>query len=134
MATRYIIDINHNDDLMTVIKKCNRNFKVIVGQQSKLDQIEANDASDAVSNIVSGAVGEAVDSLVGQIESEARARRNADEDILNIIENIGPGTNDYTQLINKPQIEDVTLQGNKTFDELNLIDITNSEIETITTL
>lgn len=134
MATRYIIDINHNDDLMTVIKKCNRNFKVIVGQQSKLDQIEANDASDAVSNIVSGAVGEAVDSLVGQIESEARARRSADEDILNIIENIGPGTNDYNQLINKPQIEDVTLQGDKTFDELNLIDITNSEIETITTL
>lgn len=81
MATRYIIDINHNDDLQTVIRKCNRNFKVIVGQQSKLDQIEANNASDAVSNIVSGAVGEAVDSLNVIIASEANARRLADQDI-----------------------------------------------------
>ena len=81
MATRYIIDIHHTDDLQTVIKKCNRNFKVIVGQQSKLDQIEANDTSDAVSNIVSGAVGEAVDSLNSTIASEANARRQADQDI-----------------------------------------------------
>lgn len=81
MATRYIIDINHNDDLQTVIRKCNRNFKVIVGQQSKLDQIEANDASDAVSNIVSGAIGEAVDSLNVIIASEANTRRLADQDI-----------------------------------------------------
>lgn len=126
MSTRYIIDINNNDDLNTVIRKCNRNFKVIVGQQVKQDQINEID--------ITSSIGEAVDSLVGQIESEARARRNADEDIYNIIENIGPGTSDYNQLVNKPQIEDVTLQGNKTFDELNLIDITNSEIETITTL
>lgn len=36
---------------------------------------------------------------------------------------------DYEKLINRPQIEGVELIGNKTFEELNLDRITNSEIE-----
>ena len=35
----------------------------------------------------------------------------------------------YLNLTNKPQIESVTLVGDKTFEELTLIDITNEEIE-----
>ena len=31
------------------------------------------------------------------------------------------GQNDYQKLINKPSIEDVTLIGNKTFDELGSV-------------
>lgn len=41
------------------------------------------------------------------------------------------GTLDYNELINKPQIEGVTLMGNKMFPELNLNVLTNSEIQTI---
>ncbi len=38
------------------------------------------------------------------------------------------GTNDYEQLINKPSIEGVTLEGNKTFPELNLVEEDNATI------
>ena len=35
---------------------------------------------------------------------------------------------DYEALLNKPQIESVTLEGNKSFDDLGLSSLTNSEI------
>ena len=43
----------------------------------------------------------------------------------------GGGTTDYNDLINKPQIEGVTLIGNKMFPELYLDTLTNTEIQTI---
>lgn len=43
------------------------------------------------------------------------------------------GTTDYEELDNKPQIEGVTLIGNKTFEELTLIHLTNLEIESMLT-
>ena len=36
---------------------------------------------------------------------------------------------DYAQLTNKPQIESVTLEGNKTFPDLNLDIISNEDID-----
>ena len=47
---------------------------------------------------------------------------------------INEGTRNYNDLTNKPQIEGVTLEGDKTFDELNLTSITNSEIEDLLSL
>ena len=41
------------------------------------------------------------------------------------------GTSDYNDLANKPQIEGVTLSGNKTFPNLNLNVLTNTEIQEI---
>ena len=41
---------------------------------------------------------------------------------------------DYNLLHNKPQIEGVTLEGNKTFEELTLASLTNAEIEQLLTL
>lgn len=38
---------------------------------------------------------------------------------------------DYEQLDNKPQIEGVTLIGDKSFEELNLQKVTNAEIEVL---
>lgn len=38
---------------------------------------------------------------------------------------------DYDNLIHKPQIEGVTLQGNKTYEELNMYRLSNSEIENL---
>ena len=40
-----------------------------------------------------------------------------------------PGTTVYSELTDKPQIEGVTLDGNQTFEELNLAGLTNRELE-----
>lgn len=45
----------------------------------------------------------------------------------------GGGTADYNYLQNKPQIEGVTLSGNKTFPNLNLSPLTNTQIENLLT-
>ena len=41
------------------------------------------------------------------------------------------GTTDYNDLINKPQIEGVTLTGDKSFPDLDLDTLTNTEIQEI---
>ncbi len=41
------------------------------------------------------------------------------------------GATSYTDLTDKPSIEGVTLEGDKTFEELNLQGISNSELEEI---
>lgn len=38
---------------------------------------------------------------------------------------------DYNQLKNRPKIEGVTLVGNKTFEELGFLEMSNSEIQDI---
>lgn len=43
----------------------------------------------------------------------------------------GDGTKDYNELDNKPQINSVELINNKSFDDLGLKRITNSQIEEI---
>lgn len=47
----------------------------------------------------------------------------------NLTDPSGAGVTSYTALQDKPKIEGVELIGNKTFEELNLESITNSEIE-----
>lgn len=42
---------------------------------------------------------------------------------------IRTGTTDYNDLTNKPQINEVTLSGNKSFDDLGLRAITNLELD-----
>lgn len=39
------------------------------------------------------------------------------------------GTNDYNDLINKPQINGVELTGNKTPEDLGILPLTNAEID-----
>lgn len=46
-----------------------------------------------------------------------------------IVPVIGGASNDYLTLINKPSINGVTLEGNKTNEQLNISAIENSEIE-----
>ena len=43
----------------------------------------------------------------------------------------GGGTTNYEDLINKPSIEGVTLVGNKTFEDLTLVGLTNIELYNI---
>nr|MBQ4455630.1 hypothetical protein [Clostridia bacterium] len=43
----------------------------------------------------------------------------------------GGGTTDYDKLENKPKIEGVTLEGNKTYEQLNMNKLTNEELEAL---
>ena len=47
---------------------------------------------------------------------------------------IDDGVKDYNDLLNKPRIESVELVGDKSFDDLNLNKISNSEIEELLSL
>ncbi len=42
-----------------------------------------------------------------------------------------PGTTNYADLTDKPKVNDVTLQGNKTFEDLGAEPLTNIDIERI---
>ena len=64
------------------------------------------------------------ESLVGQIHTDESLRG-----LMNMPQ--GGGTTDYELLRNKPQIEGVTLIGNKTFEELTLVSLTNEELEAL---
>lgn len=41
----------------------------------------------------------------------------------------GAGSNDYNDLVNKPSIEGVELIGDKTLEELDILPLTNAEID-----
>lgn len=48
-----------------------------------------------------------------------------------MLEGIPIAADDYNGLRNKPKIEGVTLEGDKTYEELNMNRLTNIEIENI---
>lgn len=47
------------------------------------------------------------------------------------LSNIPTGTGDYNELVNQPQVEGNTLQGNKSFRQLGLVEISELEIDAI---
>jgi len=92
MASIYVIDLGYNDDLQTVIKKVNHNFKAVMGQQSKQAQIDAGDYTDLIASLV----GQAVDDLVDMINHEAGLRISGDQDLENSIETVDDKFDNYT--------------------------------------
>jgi hypothetical protein len=50
---------------------------------------------------------------------------------INLLVGIPIGMDDYNHLRNKPKIEGVTLEGDKTYEELNMNRLTNIELENI---
>ena len=59
---------------------------------------------------------------------------SGDNAALNVGSTTVVSVNDYEELRNKPRIEGVELIGDKTFEELNLQSLTNSELENMLTL
>lgn len=55
--------------------------------------------------------------------------QTSDGEIDTDIELSAGGTNDYNDLINKPQINGVELVGNKTPEDLDILPLTNAEID-----
>lgn len=84
MASQYVIDLGYNDDLTTVIKKVNHNFKAVMGQQTKQAQIDSEEAAEVVAEIV----GDAVADLVAAIGHEADLRIAGDNDLDNAIDGV----------------------------------------------
>lgn len=62
--------------------------------------------------------------LVVEVNEEDDLRVDGGDDSVKVIR-------DYNQLKNKPMIEGVTLTGDKTFEELGFLEISNSEIQDI---
>ena len=78
----------------------------------------------------------------GNIEGNSLVGNLTDNSLIGTISNEGSITGDihpvtiktvrsYNQLTNKPQINSVELQGDKSLEELNVTRLTNSEIEDI---
>ena len=59
---------------------------------------------------------------------------SGDNAALNVGSTTVVSVNDYNDLRNKPSIEGVTLEGDKTFEELNLQSLTNQELEAMLVL
>lgn len=69
--------------------------------------------------------------------SEVSVPMDVEQDVQNVDMDVGgviATSNDYNLLYNKPQIEGVTLEGNKSFEELTLVSLTNAEIEQLLSL
>ena len=89
MAQSGFFQLNSNDDLSKVIKKCNTNFRALATQKQQQDRINAQAADET-----SEAIGEALSDIVAAIEDEAETRRLADEDLQNEIDTLG---DDYVE-------------------------------------
>ena len=101
MAQSGFLQLNNNDDLSKVIRKCNTNFRALATQKQQQDRINAQSADET-----SAAIGEALSDIVTAIEDEAEFRRDADGDLQNAIDGLATvaSTGDYNDLINTPTI------------------------------
>lgn len=77
--------------------------------------------------------------LSGRIGIHGTLKGAQDETNSNIRTRIAPpssmvGTRDYNDLLNKPSIEEVELKGNKTFEQLGLEPLDNSDLMGLLTL
>lgn len=105
----FIVNINHNDNLETVIKKCNSNFKAMIAQLKQQAKIAKRDTEVETEGYIAEAIGESAGDLVALIEDEAELRRQGDEGLGDAIEALATvaSTGDYDDLINKPTIPTV---------------------------
>lgn len=86
------IQLNQNDDLTVVVRKCNANFRSVASQQQQ-QEVTGRQASEATEEQIAEQIGEAVDSLVYLVNQEASARSQADLDLENAIETLAQTAN-----------------------------------------
>lgn len=55
----YIVDLDNNDDLMRIIQKCNRNFRLLATDQTR----QSTSGIDAVASAIYSYVDDRIDSL-----------------------------------------------------------------------
>lgn len=88
MASQFVIDINSNDELPAVIRKCNANFKAIMSQYAKQRQIDNGDISDDI--------GDATQGLIQVINHETDLRIAGDQALNNAIGVVDDKFDNYT--------------------------------------
>lgn len=99
MANKGVLLLSNKDNLETVVKKCNTNFKAVLTQQSQSEKIASRAQETLAEEIVeevTEAVGEAIDSLIQRIEDEGTTRSTRDQELENEIETIDRKFADYT--------------------------------------
>lgn len=99
MANKGVLLFANNDNLETVIKKCNTNFKMVLTQMSQQDSLALQNQEvfeGEIEDLVSQAVGDAVDDLVDLIEDEADTRSQEDQDLEDAIETVDNKFANYT--------------------------------------
>lgn len=89
----YVLNINNNDNLETVIKKCNSNFQSL-SKQSEANTIE----------VTTREVSSAVESIVTTIEAEAAVRSQKDIDLENAIETVNNRFANYALIADLPVV------------------------------
>lgn len=91
--------LSNNDNLETVIKKCNTNFKSVLIQQKQSESLASQSQETfegEIEELVAEKIGEAVDSLVETINSEANTRSRKDDDLEDAIETVDNKFANYT--------------------------------------
>lgn len=91
------------------------NIKVIIGSHKNIKAV-----------ISSGARGKSAYEIWLDLGNEG-----SEQDFIDSISTGGQGTTNYEQLRNKPSIETIELEGDKTFEELGLVAITEQEIKNL---
>lgn len=118
MAQQYLVDIGMNDSLVDVVRKCNHNFRTMSASQRRQSRVELRTGLDDLDE----AINQELTQISNQLGEEASTRFNEDTRLQGEIDEIiaEGGTSDYNKLRNKPKIESVTLQGDKSFPELGI--------------
>lgn len=89
---------------------------------------DALEANISLNNNINGIIRE--NQLEGNISNNTiNGEIRTNSLVGNILASGGSGTRDYNVLYNKPQINEVELRGNKSLEDLEVLRLTNTDIE-----
>lgn len=98
----------------------------ILNRKIKLGGGSTEDIQNAVNNYLTA--NPVKPGATEEQEKQIQSNTDAIEQIQKELEDGIQGTNDYEKLENRPSINDVTLEKNKTFEQLGMVPLTNMEI------
>ena len=141
---RCVLDIETNDDLYTVIRKCNTNFRMLIAQLS-VSAIGDGGGGDYPSPATDYTSLENKPSIEGttlvgdKLLPEINVHDVTEQFIDALVYGQGPmppapvivSMDDYALLRNLPRIEGTELLGNRSLNEINVKTITEQDIDEI---
>lgn len=99
-----------------------RYYSAMVGQENLLPERPITREEQYLDEIVKKGLGTTVIANPEDVASESLRKIKVDEVVYSVPGGSGGDTSDYTELDNKPEINGVTLAGNKTGSDLGLVD------------
>jgi len=127
MPRQYLIDLESNDNLDTVIKKANHNFKALTSSTNRRSQIQQAETE----NFIEGAFSTLSDDVADELAAERAARYDEDVRINDRIDSLVGGTGNVTGV--KGSAEENFRVGDVEIDEedIGLNILTSTEIDEI---